>query len=234
MTLQIGDEDATPNVSLDGKLPPSAEIYLTYGTWKSYYWQKLLLSPPARVNKPLKQVTNYSDTALIESSNLLEQQLNGLLNDGVFRPLKEKFLEKINPDNVVRVIIQTDDPILRRLPWHLWDLFASYRLAEVALYAPAFEGVKQSVQPKAKVRILAILGDRSHPQTGIPIDIEADRGFLESLPDAETVFLVEPNRQEFNDKLWDKNGWDILFLPDIVAVNPMLLPGKCISILMKA
>ncbi len=114
VTLQIGDEDATPNVSLDGKLPPSAEIPLTYGTWKSYFWQKLLLSPPARMKKRLEQATNYSDTALIESSNLLEQQLNGLLNDEVFRPLKEKFLEKINPDNVVRVIIQTDDPILRR------------------------------------------------------------------------------------------------------------------------
>ena len=49
------------------------------------------------------------------------------------------------------------------------------------------------------------MGDR----TGI--DIDTDKQFLESITNAETVFLVEPQRQELDEQLWDERGWDILF-----------------------
>ena len=42
------------------------------------------------------------------------------------------------------------------------------------------------------------------------LDVEADRGLLESLPNAEVVFLVEPQRREINDQLWEE-CWDIIF-----------------------
>ena len=42
------------------------------------------------------------------------------------------------------------------------------------------------------------------------IDIEADRQLLENLPNAETVFLVEPQHQQINDQLWEQ-PWDIIF-----------------------
>ncbi len=217
VTLYIGEEGASFDISLDGTLPPFPQIPFLYTTWQSEY--RHFLNPPRVQSPPLgkkpstQQRAAYSVTDVNEKAEDLIKNLNQWLNSETFRPIKDKLQQKLKTDDTVRVIIQTEDPLLRRLPWYLWDLFASYRLAEVALSSPAFERVEKSVQPKAKVRILAILGDSSapNPQTGIRLDINADKEFLESLPDAETVFLVEPNRQEFNDKLWDENGWDILF-----------------------
>lgn len=231
VTLQMGEDGASFHTSLDGKLPPNPEIPSLYTTWQFEYRHFLnpprVAEPPGLGKKPAtQQRTAYSVTDVNEKAEDLIKNLNRWLNSETFRPIKDKLQQKLKTDDTVRVIIQTEDSLLRRLPWYLWDLFASYRLAEVALSSPAFERVEKLVQPKTKVRILAILGDRSHPQTGIPIDIEADRQFLESLPDAETVFLVEPTRQEFNDKLWDRNGWDILFFAGHSSSQPDATSGK--------
>ncbi|MFB2891600.1 CHAT domain-containing protein [Aerosakkonemataceae cyanobacterium BLCC-F50] len=230
MTLQMGEDGASFHTSLDGKLPPFPQIPSLYTIWQSEYRHFL---NPSRVEgaslgkKPAtQQRASHSVPDVNEKAEDLIKNLNEWLNSETFRPIKDKLQQKLKTDDTVRVIIQTEDSLLRRLPWYLWDLFANYRLAEVALSSPAFERVEKSLQPKAKVRILAILGDRSHSQTDMAIDIEADRQFLESLPDAETVFLVEPNRQEFNDKLWDKNGWDILFFAGHSSSQPDAITGK--------
>ncbi len=54
------------------------------------------------------------------------------------------------------------------------------------------------------MKILAILGNRAG------INVEADRALLESLPQAEVKFLVEPRREALNEQLWEQN-WNILF-----------------------
>ncbi|MEK0190750.1 double zinc ribbon domain-containing protein [Microcoleus anatoxicus] len=208
VTLQVWEEGGFP-ISFYGKLPASA-IDSLYDKWQSDYRQKVsgrMIPKPGRVS-------NRSDTDLTENSNILKAELNNWLNSETFRPVRDKFLTTVKSKHTVRVIIQTENPRLRRLPWYLWDLFVkNYPLAEMALSSPTFERVEKSVQPKPKVRILAILGDSSppDPQTGIRLDINADKQFLENLPDAETVFLVEPKRHEFNEQLWDERGWDILF-----------------------
>ncbi|MDF0555610.1 CHAT domain-containing protein [Kamptonema sp. UHCC 0994] len=210
VTLDIGEEGASFHTSLPGRLPDSL-IDLLYEKWQSEYRKKVsgrMIAPPA-------QVANRSNSDLIESSNLLKQELNNWLNSKTFSPIKGKFQQKLKTDDTVRVIIQTENHRLRRLPWYLWDLFDSYRFAEVALSLSEVERVDKSVKPKPKVRILAILGDSSpDPRTGIRLNINADKQFWESLPDAETVFLGdedEPSREKFNEQLWDENGWDILF-----------------------
>ena len=43
------------------------------------------------------------------------------------------------------------------------------------------------------------------------INIEADRSILKQLPQAQTEFLPQPNRQQLNEYLWDEKGWQILF-----------------------
>lgn len=208
VTLQVWEEGGFLT-SFVGKLPASAIDFL-YDKWQSDYRQKVsgrMIPTPGRVS-------NYSDTDLTGNSNILKAELNNWLNSETFRPVRDKFLTTVKSKHTVRVIIQTENPRLRRLPWYLWDLFVkNYPLAEMALSSPTFERVEKSVQPKPKVRILAILGDSSppDPKTGIRLDINADKQFLENLPDAETVFLVEPKRHEFNEQLWDERGWDILF-----------------------
>lgn len=223
VTLQVWEEGDFPS-SFPGKLPASA-IDSLYDRWQSDYRQKV----SGRMTPKPAQVNNRSDTDLIANSRLLKDELNNWLNSETFRPIKENFLEKVNARETVRVIVQTGNPQLRRLPWYLWDLFVErYRFAEVALSSPTFDRAHKSVQPKEKVRILAILGDASapDPRIGIRLDINADKQFLDSLPDAEVVFLLEPKRHEFYERLWDERGWDILFFAGHSSSQPDGTTGK--------
>lgn len=234
VTLEIGEERDRADTSLPGKLPPS-QIDSLYDNWQSEYRKKVF----GRMTPAEAQVKNFSDSNLRENSRLLKEELNNWLNSEKFIPIQNKLRDQLKKDDMARVIIETDDPKLRRLPWYLWDLVESRPLAEVALSSPTFERVDKSVKPKAKVRILAILGDSSppNPQTGIRLDLNADMSFFERLPGAETVPLVEPKRHEFNETLWDEQGWDILFFaghssshPDGTTGQMDIKPGEKLTI----
>jgi hypothetical protein len=134
----------------------------------------------------------------------MEELLNKWLNSETFRSIDKILREKFMRSDEVPLIIQSDNIDVQRLPWHLWDFFKSYRKAEVALSTPFYDRMEKTAPPRAKTRILAILGN------SIGINVEEDRKILENLRDAETVFLVEPKRQEFDKQLWDEQGWDIL------------------------
>ncbi len=108
-----------------------------------------------------------------------------------------------------QIIIQTENALLKKLPWHEWDLFADiYTKTEVALCTPTFEkpNLVQSTKKTAVVRILAIFGNSKG------IDVESDSKSLEKLrqKDAEPIFLSEPKRADISDILWEQN-WDIFF-----------------------
>ncbi|PPS45408.1 CHASE2 domain-containing protein [Chroococcidiopsis sp. TS-821] len=202
VTMQIGEEGDAPAVQTLGKLPPAPEIPQYYNCWQSAY---LCLGHSTRLEAKPVQVTNVS---VIEDCwhavQILRNRLNSWIHSESFRAIREKWLEKLSPSDEIRAILQTEDLLLQRLPWHFCDFFERYPKAELALSAPAYERVKQVSQPKDKVAILAILGD----STGI--DTQADRALLEKLPGAMVQFLVEPQRQELNNQLWSQ-GWDILF-----------------------
>ncbi|MEM9216058.1 MAG: CHASE2 domain-containing protein [Cyanobacteria bacterium P01_F01_bin.150] len=70
----------------------------------------------------------------------------------------------------------------------------------------SFQGGVRKGKPTyaTPIKILAILGDAAG------IDVERDRNQLQSLPNAEITFLVEPDRQALTDQLWEQR-WDILF-----------------------
>lgn len=202
VTMQIGEEGDSPAIQTLGKLPPAPEIPQYYNCWQSAY---LCLGWSTRLEAKPVQITNVS---VIDDCwhavQVLRNHLNSWINSETFRSIREKWLEKLLPSDEIRVILQTEDLLLQRLPWHFCDLFERYPKAEIALSAPAYERVKQISQLKDKVAILAILGD----STGI--DTQADRALLEQLPGATVQFLVEPQRQELNNQLWSQ-GWDILF-----------------------
>jgi len=202
VTMQIGEEGDSPAIQTLGKLPPAPEIPQYYNCWQSAY---LCLGWSTRLEAKPIQVTNVS---VIDDCwhavQVLRNRLNSWIHSESFRSIREKWLEKLLPSDEIRVILQTEDEFLQRLPWHFCDLFERYPKAEIALSTPAYERVKQVSQLKNKVTILAILGD----STGI--DTQADRALLEKLPGATVQFLVEPQRQELNNQLWSQ-GWDILF-----------------------
>ncbi|MEK0195995.1 CHAT domain-containing protein, partial [Microcoleus anatoxicus] len=155
-----------------------------------------------KVNKG--QITNFSIEELKPLVEQVEMDVKNWLESEQFHPIKQALHDKFNYNDEVRVIVQTEDNLLRKLPWHRWEFFDNYCHAEVALSRPESNRVKKSVPSRNTVRILAILGD----STGINVD--RDRQILEHLSEAETIFLVEPTHQQLEECLTDQKGWDIL------------------------
>ncbi|WP_413160430.1 CHASE2 domain-containing protein [Capilliphycus salinus ALCB114379] len=125
------------------------------------------------------------------------------LDASEFKRIDRQLRDRFSLNQTVRVLIRTSEPQLQKLPWHLWDWVES-RQAEVAFSTPEYQNISTQSPANSRVTILAILG---HSEG---IDIEQDRRLLESLPNVNLVFLVEPTRREINAQLWEKS-WDILF-----------------------
>ncbi|GAB1543783.1 hypothetical protein NUACC21_64590 [Scytonema sp. NUACC21] len=202
VTLQIGEEGERPSTEITGKLPAAGEMPLYYSHWQASYRQ---LGIRYRLSADKAQVTNVSVTQDCDrTAHILRARFNTWLRAEEFRPIREKWLEKLLPTDEIRVILQTEDYQLKRLPWHLWDILERYSRAEVAIASPTYERVETKKTRNEKVNILAIVGNSQG------IDTEADRTLLEQLPDANVTFLVEPQRKELTDQLWGQS-WDILF-----------------------
>ncbi|NEO99744.1 MAG: CHASE2 domain-containing protein [Symploca sp. SIO2E9] len=202
ITLQIGEEGRNPSSQITGRLPAAPEISQYYSGWSNAYRS---LGAPYRLEAKPALVTNVSKVEICcQAAQALKERLNTWLKSESFRPIREKLLEQLIPTDEIRLIIQTENIWLRRLPWHLWDICDRYPKAEISLSVPAYENVEQVSKPQSQVRILAILGNSNG------INTEADRLLLEQLPDAQVSFLVEPQRQELTQELW-RQGWDIIF-----------------------
>lgn len=215
VTLQIGSEGEHPYFESNGKLPPASELALAYNQWQAAYRQSL--QGNLRIKIIETQVTNISRRDLFNECDTaaasLKKQVNSWLNSELFRPVKEHLLEKLNPSDSIRILLQTEDSQLRRIPLHLWNFFERYPKAEIAISSIAYEKREKFKSAKSHVKILAILGDSSG------IDTKKDRVLLEALPNAEVTFLVEPQRQVLNDELW-LQPWDILFFAGHSSTQP--------------
>ncbi len=202
VTLQIGNEDTRPTVEITGELPPNPEIPRSYYHWQSIYRNLKLPSRPIGLPKQLHQAPSLEDCHQLAEK--FKVNFNTWLASDSFRPIREKWLEQLMPTDNIRVLLQTKDLRLQKLPWHLWDLLERYPKAEIALSAPAYEQVNRMVTTYNKVKILAILGNSQG------IDTQADRVLLKLLPKADITFLVEPQCQDLTDRLWEQH-WQILF-----------------------
>ncbi|MEO0683844.1 MAG: pentapeptide repeat-containing protein, partial [Cyanobacteria bacterium J06649_11] len=206
VTLEISLESERPFLESNGKLPNPFHLIEIYNKWQTAYCKGL--QGNYRLNIPNTQVTNISKRDLFKECNqfseILKTEVNNWLNSPTFRPIKEQLLEKLNPSDSIRILLQTENSQLRRIPFQLWDFFQRYTKAEIALSSPNYERLEKSTSPHSKIKILAIIGDSNG------IDIEGDRTLLQQLPNTEVTFLVEPQRQVLNDELWVQS-WDILF-----------------------
>ena len=202
LTLHLGRDNDRPSTEIVGELPPAPEIPQQYHHWQRSY---RCLGTPLRLDAPQQQQTNIDGLfECQQAAENLEHCLNQWLCVESFRPIREKLLEQLQPSDQIRVLVQTNDLQLQKLPWHLWELWERYPLTEVALSTPAYTANPVDAWPKSEVHILAILGSSDG------IDTEADRVLLEQLPQAQTTLLVEPDRRTLTDQLW-ATPWDILF-----------------------
>lgn len=207
VNLAIGEDNSRPSIEITGRLPPAPEL----ATYLQLHWlgKYRSLAAPYRLERISVHYggsLNQRITECQESAQTLRKQLTLWLNSELFLPVDRRLREELNRDDMIRFLICTDDASLHKLPWQEWDFFQRYPKAEIALGATQFERSRkpQTVIVKNKIKILAILGNSQG------IDIAVDRRRLEALPDAEVEFLVEPERQQLNDRLWDQ-PWDILY-----------------------
>ncbi len=150
-------------------------------------------------------ITQVSEADFDDVSQKLQNLIDAWLDFEDFRYIDRQLRSRLHPSDEIRFIIQTESSQLRQLPWYIWRFFQDYPHAEVSLSSLNFESKTTARNTSKQVRILAILGDA----TGI--DICADKQLLEDLPNAQTVFLAEPQRLDVSEQLWHKQGWDILF-----------------------
>jgi DNA polymerase III delta prime subunit len=200
--LQIGLEGESLSAPINGYLPPNPKIPNYYRSWQSAYHTHIVGTP--RLDKPKAQKSQFSTGEINAQAENLTITMNQWLNSQEFSLIREELVLSLKPDDEVRFIIQAPTIQLQQLPWHLWDLFKDYPLAEIALSAPNYGQVSSAKKSRNKVRILAILGNSKG------INTEKDRELLEQLPGVETVVLSQPSRKQINHHLL-KYSWDILF-----------------------
>jgi hypothetical protein len=207
ISLEIGESGDRPSIELRGnqlRLPSIPTLPNIYQQWcKSYR------SLDGHRIKPKKeQISNVRFKSLKEECHELADIINHnfitWLQADSFRLIKEQCLIHLSPTDEVRLIIRTTEPQLRKLPWHLWDLFEYYPHAEVALSSHSSQRFKRKY--RQSVRILIILGNSEG------INVAEDEKLLKQYcQSAEIVVLVEPSPAELNEHLWDEKGWDIFF-----------------------
>ena len=209
VTLQIlQDGIPLPSVQCIGELPPNNQIFSSYNYWQSAYRRSL---KSTRLDVP-SQVTNVSGDEFfsdcLEAATNLSKQINLWLSSESFRPVDQAMRTQLNCSQPIRIILQTDHPKLRQLPWQTWRFFDDYPQAELALSKSTYRSPTLTVvaTPKAAnapVKILAVVGDSRG------IDLAKDQATL-AASDAEVTPLITPQRQDISAALWEQ-PWDILF-----------------------
>ncbi|NJM49014.1 MAG: hypothetical protein HC860_24985 [Alkalinema sp. RU_4_3] len=231
VTAQVWlDERSRPEQSI-GSLPPAPCLVELYRHWQAFYrtlWE-CMASPRQNDPTALRSaepypaidldfgqpvITNISQSSFEDLSRRLQTAMGDWLQSECFLPIERHLRSRFDPTDEIRVVFETDNDLLRRLPWQHWTFFNDYPKAEMALSCPEYQ-FRPAVPrlPHKKTRILAVMGDTKG------ISLTKDSLFLQQLTDAETHFLVNPSRQEFNHQLWSESGWDMLFLRAIVAAK---------------
>jgi CHASE2 domain-containing sensor protein len=205
VTLEIRSELNQIEVEERGQLAPNPALMDALQAWQEKYRN---IGAPTRI-KPKRILYDGSIQKRRADCNkaaaTLRDRFKDWLKSDSFRSIDLQLREELHRDEEVRLLLRSSNQALQKLPWHEWDFVQRYPNTEVVLTALNQRSRKQSAaQSIHKNRVLAILG-HSHG-----IDVEADRHLLEGLSNSEVTFLVEPQRQQLGDRLWEQ-PWDVIF-----------------------
>ncbi len=193
-----------PEIEILGNLPPTPMLLKAFESWQRAY--NISRKRHLGVSFEVEEINNHIN-AISESAEYLKYELNAWLNQPGFIPIVNKLNEILNSYEEVRVLIQASERELWQLPWHLCIIFKNYPKLEIGLSFPGSKTIKRRNIQRDQIRILAIFGDSTN------INLERDKSILEEYTStqAEIIFLNEPKRKELYEKLWDEQGWDIIF-----------------------
>ncbi|MEQ8542255.1 MAG: tetratricopeptide repeat protein [Coleofasciculus sp. D1-CHI-01] len=206
VTARLG-EVGNLYMQFTGNLPTAPDIPQLLRDWRLMYTALYQSDGFRGIEIVESGITHCSEGNFNDICQQLQTRLNTWFKSDGFRKIESQLRTQLNPSESVRVIIESNEPEVWKLPWHLWDFLAEYRQAELAFSTPDYPPPAYQVPPqhrKAQVKILAILGNSAG------INLEKDRELLQRLPGVDIKWLVEPERQELNDQLWQA-GWDIIF-----------------------
>jgi CHASE2 domain-containing sensor protein len=209
VVAQWGETGNPATGKIVGSLPPAPELAVLYRHWQLLYTaldHRFFVRRLRQIEIEDDGVTRVSSSEFGALCQQLQQQIDRWLDFPSFGKIDRQLRTQFTAADEIRVVVETEDEVTRRLPWHLWRFFEDYPRSELALSLTQYRQIP-SPQPRTanRVRILVILGDR----TGI--EIESDRQLLEALPGADLTFLDEPTRSQLDGVLWDERGWDLLF-----------------------
>lgn len=216
VTARLWTEGSSMPEQFLGELPPAPGLVEQYRYWQAIYRclcirqslrSGVLIEAEDELEIDQIGITNVSQFNFNEVCQQFSVDLNRWLASQEFLKIERSLRSQLHPTEDIRIILETNDEQLRRLPWHQWNWFEDYPKADIAFSKVEHRHIlpASSKRSSDKTRILAILGNSQG------IDLDAEVKFLNSLQDAEIQFLVNPSRQEFNIQLWDAQGWDILF-----------------------
>ncbi len=199
VTLRIGEEGENVHREEEGNFPPSPDIPKLYRNFQENYNKLALVRRAIQVDP--SQITNVS---ILEECRQAAQALEVRLKEWFRHPsiaqLRVYVEEEVSRTESAHIIFQTNNEILKKLPWHLWQLFKNRRRAWFSLgtrYAPPSQPLKKPV------KILAILGNDER------INVRTDANILNNLPAARVEILISPTQSQLCEILWEK-PWDIL------------------------
>ena len=206
--LELGEDGQLPDFKLHGKLPANPQL----AARSRQHWDETYrdLGQTYRIKKPEVFYGGHINRRIEEckqSAKQLEADFNRWLKSPSFQRIREEWRGFVSRPEEVRVLVQTQDPWVEKLPWHEWDLLKrDYEKGEIGLgYWEYRRREGRSSGAREKVRVLAIFGSSEG------IDLQTDRQLLAQLGDrAEIDIFIEPQRQQINDRLWEQH-WDIIF-----------------------
>ncbi len=225
VVVRLWLEDSQVPLQYGGTLPVAERLVKLYQRWQSLYEALnnpfgYRMSAASTIEFETDALTNISRAEFRKLCEQLKEEIDHWLNSAGFRNIDQQLRTQLVPNESIRVIIETEDPLLQKLPWHLWQFFEHYPKAEMALSAQDYERSHAlPVRTVGPMRILVVLG---HSEG---INTQLDRLMIEDA-DAETVVLKEPKRAELDRYLWDEKGWDILFFAGHSTSQAVDIGGK--------
>ncbi|BAZ17535.1 extracellular ligand-binding receptor [Calothrix sp. NIES-4071] len=205
VTLRIREENGNVYKEETGQLPAAPDIPRLYNDFQQNYNNldavRRVIGIARGFDIDPNQTTNVSTPAQCRAAGkALEDRLIEWFEHPSIGQLRIYVEEEVSRDETARIIFQTNDELLKKLPWHLWRLFQNRRRAWLSL------GARYNLpsEPlKTPVKILAILGNDDG------INVQTDVEILTNLPGSMVETLRQPTRQQLGDKLRN-SSWDIL------------------------
>jgi ABC-type phosphate transport system substrate-binding protein len=195
------------------RLTAAPEIPLCYQVWKPTY-DALGRAIGSRAIQPVSaQVTHQSSlVTCLGMTKDYETKVRTWLSSSTFGMLRDRIKANVRvaADQSVPIIMECDtgdpeqDILLRKLPWHTWDLFDRLNHAEVVLGA---RFARPTFPLQAPVKTLAIFGG---DEGGLNLE-EDIRALKELERDGSEIHIrLQPDREQLSKCLYDQS-WDILF-----------------------